>query len=110
MQMNSMTGSHPPKVSVCIPVYNGSEYLAESIKSVLSQTYNNFHLFVCDNCSTDNTEEIVRSFHDPRLTYVRNAENIGLVGNSNRCLELANGKYVNIWHHDDVMLPENIER
>jgi GT2 family glycosyltransferase len=64
---------------------------------------------VCDNCSTDNTEEIVRSFHDPRLKYVRNEENLGLVGNANRCLELANGEYVCIWHHDDVMFPNNLE-
>lgn len=105
-----MTNSIPPKVSVCIPVYNGSEYIAESIESVLAQTYKDFHLTVCDNCSTDNTEEIVRGFSDSRLTYVRNAKNLGLVGNTNRCLELANGKYVNIWHHDDVMLPDNLER
>jgi glycosyltransferase involved in cell wall biosynthesis len=105
-----MNGSLPAKVSVCIPVYNGSEYIAESINSVLAQTYEDFQLIVCDNCSTDNTEEIVRSFHDPRLKYVCNAENLGLVGNSNRCLELANGEYVCIWHHDDVMLPENLER
>ena len=105
-----MTNSIPPKVSVCIPVYNGSEYIAESIESVLAQTYKDFHLTVCDNCSTDNTEEIVRGFSDSRLTYVRNAKNLGLVGNANRCLELANGKYVNIWHHDDVMLPDNLER
>lgn len=105
-----MTSTKPLKVSVCIPVYNGSAYIAESINSVLAQTYENFHLIVCDNCSTDNTEEIVRSFRDPRLKYVRNAENLGLVGNANRCLELANGEYVCIWHHDDVMLPENLER
>lgn len=105
-----MTNSTPPKVSVCIPVYNGSDYIAESIESVLAQTFTDFHLTVCDNCSTDNTEEIVRSFSDSRLTYIRNAKNLGLVGNANRCLELANGKYVCIWHHDDVMLPDNLER
>ena len=104
-----MTVSLPPKVSVCIPVYNGSKYIAESIKSVLAQTFDNFHLIVCDNCSTDNTEEIVRSFRDPRITYVRNKENLGLAGNANRCLELANGELVCIWHHDDVMLPDNLE-
>ena len=105
-----MTDSSTPKVSVCIPVYNGSDYIADSIQSVLTQTYEDFHLIVCDNCSTDNTEEIVRSFHDPRLTYTRNSENLGLVGNANRCLELSKGEYVCIWHHDDIMLPENLER
>jgi glycosyltransferase involved in cell wall biosynthesis len=104
-----MTGTSISKVSVCIPVYNGSAYIAESINSVLAQTYEDFHLIVCDNCSTDNTEEIVRSFHDPRLTYVRNSENLGLVGNANRCIELSKGEYVCIWHHDDVMLPDNLQ-
>lgn len=99
-----------PKVSVCVPVYNGSAYIAECIKSIFAQTYKDFRLIVCDNCSTDNTGEIVHSFHDPRLTYVRNNENLGLVGNSNRCLELAEGEYVCILHHDDAMLPDNLER
>lgn len=107
---NPLTGSIHTKVNVCIPVYNGSAYIAESIESVLTQTYKDIRLIVCDNCSTDNTEEIVRSFHDPRLTYVRNPKNLGPVGNANRCLELADGEYVCIFHHDDVMLPENLER
>jgi glycosyltransferase involved in cell wall biosynthesis len=91
-----------------MPVYNGSDYIAESINSVLAQTYDDFHLIVCDNCSTDNTEEIVRSFKDPRIEYVRNEENLGLVGNANRCLEYANGEYVNIFHHDDIMMRDNL--
>jgi glycosyltransferase involved in cell wall biosynthesis len=97
-------------VSVCMPVYNGSELIEESIRSILSQTYANFNLIVCDNCSSDNTEEIVRSFDDSRIFFSRNDRNLGLVGNANRCLELANGDYVNILHHDDLMLPHNLER
>ena len=108
IQLKSMTDSSTPKVSVCIPVYNGSEYIAEAIDSVLAQTYENFNLLICDNCSTDNTEEIVHQFKDPRITYVRNTKNLGLVGNANRCLELADGKYVYILHHDDIMLPDNL--
>ena len=86
---------------MCIPVFNGENYLRESIESVLAQTFEDFELVVCDNCSTDATPDIVRSFEDPRVGYVRN---------SNRCVEVARGEYVCIWHHDDVMLPENIER
>ncbi len=93
-----------------MPVYNGSSYIAEAIQSVLAQTYTHFRLIVCDNCSTDNTEEIVRGFRDPRISFVKNAENLGPVGNANRCLELADGDYVCIFHHDDVMLPDNLER
>lgn len=105
-----MTNAISPKVSVCIPVYNGSEYIAESIDSVLVQTYKDFELIVCDNCSTDNTEEIVRSFNDSRIRYVRNQKNLGGVGNANRCLELALGDYIYILHHDDCMMPDNLER
>ena len=100
----------PPRVSVCIPVYNGADYIAESLHSVLAQTFEDFRVIVVDNCSTDGTADVVRSFRDSRLTYVRNSTNLGAVGNFNRCLELADGEYVNIWHHDDVMVPENVER
>ena len=103
-----MTNSSAPKVSVCMPVYNGSDYIADSIQSVLSQTYKNFNLIVCDNCSTDRTEEIVRNIKDPRLRYERNNKNLGLVGNHNRCLELADGEYVHFLHYDDIMLPDNL--
>jgi glycosyltransferase involved in cell wall biosynthesis len=103
-----MADSSVSKVSVCMPVYNGSDYIADSVESILNQTYKNFNLIVCDNCSTDNTEEIVRNFKDPRLTYVRNNNNLGLVGNHNRCLELADGEYVHFLHHDDIMLPNNL--
>ncbi len=104
-----MTHSSTPKISVCIPVYNGSDYIADSIRSVLAQTYEDFNLIVCDNCSTDGTEDVVRNFKDSRLTYVRNDKNLGLVGNHNRCLQIANGKYVYFLHHDDIMLPDNLE-
>ena len=99
-----------PEVSVCIPVFNGSDYIAESIASVLGQTFKDFEVIVSDNASTDRTGEIVNGFKDARIRYVRNARNLGLVGNANRCLELARGEYVNILHHDDCMMPENLER
>ena len=99
-----------PRVSVCIPVYNGADYLAESIGSVLAQTFEDLRVIVSDNCSTDATPDIVRGFTDPRVSYHRNDTNIGLVGNFNRCLALADGELVVVWHHDDVMLPSNLER
>jgi glycosyltransferase involved in cell wall biosynthesis len=99
-----------PRVSVCVPVYNGSAYIGACLESVLAQTFDDFELIVCDNCSTDDTEEVVRRYADPRIRYVRNPQNLGLVGNANRCLALASGEYVCIFHHDDVMLPENLAR
>ncbi|MDR7543860.1 MAG: glycosyltransferase [Armatimonadota bacterium] len=99
-----------PRVSVCVPVYNGARYLRESLESVLAQTYGDFELVVSDNCSTDETPEITASLKDDRLRYFRNPTNVGLVGNFNRCLALARGEYVCIWAHDDVMLPQNLQR
>lgn len=104
-----MSDFRTPKVSICIPVYNGSDYIADAIDSILAQTYRNFNLIICDNCSTDDTANIVLSFKDDRIKYVRNPKNLGLVGNANRCLELSNGEYICIFHHDDVMLSDNLE-
>jgi glycosyltransferase involved in cell wall biosynthesis len=103
-------GAGTPKVTVCMPVFNGSEYIAEAIESVLAQTYRDFQLIVSDNCSSDDTGAIVQRFDDPRIRYSKNATNLGLIGNMNRCLELATGDYLCIFHHDDVMLPENLAR
>lgn len=105
-----LTPSRGPRVSVCIPVYNGATYIRESIESVLAQTFGDFELIVADNCSTDETEAIVRSFRDRRVRYVRNARNLGLVGNANRCVQLASSEYVCLFHHDDLMLPQNLAR
>ena len=99
-----------PRVSVCVPVYNGRAYIGECVDSVLGQSFDDFELIVSDNCSTDDTGEIVRRYADPRIRYVRNTQNLGLVGNANRCLALASGEYVCIFHHDDVMLPQNLAR
>lgn len=98
-----------PIVTVCIPTYNRASLLRESIGSVLSQTFHDFKLIVVDNASEDETETVVRSFDDGRISYVRNARNIGLRGNWDRCLSLATGRYITILPDDDLMMPENLE-
>jgi hypothetical protein len=100
-----MTG---PVLSVCIPTFNGAAYLAEAMKSVLDQTFSDFELIVVDDASTDATVEIARSFDDRRISHYGNRVNRGLVGNWNRCLELARSRYVCIFHQDDVMMPDNL--
>jgi glycosyltransferase involved in cell wall biosynthesis len=97
-----------PRVSICIPVYNGSRYLTEAIRSTLTQDFDDFELLLVDDCSNDGSDEIARSFSDPRLKFHRNRERLGLVNNWNQCLALARGEYVGIFHQDDVMLPGNI--
>lgn len=98
-----------PKVSVCIPVYNGAKYLAQAIDSTLNQTFADFELIVVDDCSTDGSDEIVRSLTDDRLRFEKNSQRLGLVQNWNKCIELSRGKYVYVFHQDDVMLPQNVQ-
>jgi glycosyltransferase involved in cell wall biosynthesis len=99
-----------PEVSVCIPIYNGSKYLTEAIRSVLEQNWSDFELIIVDDCSIDNSEAIVRSFTDRRIKFFKNPVRLGLVGNWNRCIELSRGKYICIFHQDDVMMPENLAK
>jgi len=92
-----------PLVSICIPTFNRAEMVGKAIESALSQTYTNIEVIVVDNASTDNIEEVVASFDDPRLKFVKNDENLGLFGNFNRCIEIYNGSFLHILHSDDYI-------
>lgn len=98
----------PPLVSVCIPTFNGARYVAAAIGSVIRQSFTDFELLVSDDGSSDDTLEAIRSFSDSRLRLVANERRMGLVGNWNRCLALARGKYVTLFHQDDVMAQGNL--
>ena len=86
--------SSVPSVSVDLPVFNGADYLAEAVTSILGQTYQDFELLIQDNASTDHTETICREFarRDPRVSYVRNPENLGAIPNYNLVFERARGR------------------
>lgn len=99
-----------PKVTVAIPTYNRAHYLKEAIESVLAQTFEDYELLILDNASTDNTEEVVRSFNDKRIKYIKNKINIGGLNNFNKALDMAKGEYVIIFHDDDIMKPELLEK
>ncbi len=94
-----------PLVSVGVPVYNGEQFLAEAIQSVLAQDYPNLELIICDNASEDGTEAVCRMLasEDARVRYLRNRTNIGLLANFRRTLDEARGKYFTWLAHDDVM-------
>jgi glycosyltransferase involved in cell wall biosynthesis len=94
-----------PRIDVCIPVYNGALYIGHAVESVLAQTFPDYRLTVVDNCSTDNTVSIVARYHDPRLRFVRNSQNLGMVRNWNRCIELTDSELLLILHHDDFLSP-----
>ncbi len=97
-------------VSVCLPTYNGAAFIEEALRSILNQSYQDFELIVVDDGSTDKTRDIVQSFSDPRIQLHRNPEQLGIPANWNRCLDLAQGEFACVFHQDDVMQPENLER
>ena len=99
-----------PKLTVCLPTFNKVGYLPTAIESVLAQEFHDYELLIVDDASTDHTGEAVGGFRDSRIRYICNPQNIGLVGNWNRCLELACAEYVIIFHDDDVMLPGLLRR
>lgn len=99
-----------PLVSVCIPVYNPGVFLGHAITSVLEQLRDDLEVLVVDDCSSQPVEAIVAQFIDDRLRFFRNDRTLGLPGNWNRCIELARGQYVAIFHQDDVMRPSNLSR
>jgi glycosyltransferase involved in cell wall biosynthesis len=100
------------RVSIGLPVYNGEKYLEQALRSLLGQTYCEFELIVCDNASTDRTEDICRAFaaSDSRIRYRRNPENLGATRNFNLVFELSSGEYFRWAAYDDLCAPELIER
>ncbi len=99
-----------PLVSVCIPAYNNAGYIKDTVMSILEQTYQNIELVVVDDCSTDNTVEVLETIQDERLKIYKNEHNLGMVGNWNRCLELATGEYVKLICADDMIHKDAIEK
>lgn len=99
-----------PRLSVCLPTYNRASYLKATITSILAQTLGDFELIVADNCSTDDTPNVVAAFADPRIRYVRQDANIGHYRNMNAALDLSRGRYVCIVHDDDVYAPDFLAR
>lgn len=101
-----------PQVSIGMPVYNGERYITEVLNSILGQTFGDFEVIISDNASTDQTEEICRSFAqlDSRIQYFRNSSNLGAAANFNRTFALSRGEYFKWAAHDDILAPEFLER
>lgn len=103
-----------PKLSICIPTFNRADTLKEALDSVLIQLEGNIKidLLICDNASSDNTQEIVNQYqrHFPIIRYHRNPENIGFDGNIVNCIKYAQGEYVWFLSDDDILLKGTLER
>lgn len=97
-------------VSIIMPSYNTAQYIAESIQSVLKQTYANWELIIVDDCSTDNTDEIVTSIEDKRIRYFKNEKNSGAAVSRNKALREARGRWIAFLDSDDLWYPEKLEK
>ena len=97
------------KVSVIIPAYNTEKYIGKAIDSALAQTLPEIEVIVVDDCSTDNTVEIVKGFTDPRLKLLLNSENMGAGGARNKAIQAAKGKWIAVLDSDDWYAPQRLE-
>ena len=106
--MNSETN---PLVSVLMTAYNREKYIAEAIESVLASTYTNFELVIVDDCSSDNTVTIAKSYEakDKRVKVYINEKNLGDYPNRNRAASYANGLYIKYLDSDDIIYPWGLE-
>lgn len=98
-------------VSVVMPSYNTAKYILKSIQSVMDQTYTNWELIIVDDCSTDNTDEIVGAFlSDERIRYMKNETNSGAAISRNRALREARGRWIAFLDSDDIWEPEKLQK
>ncbi|MFZ4150416.1 glycosyltransferase family 2 protein [Streptomyces pseudogriseolus] len=101
-----------PRLSIGLPVYNGEEYLAESLEALLGQTYEDFELVITDNASTDGTQDICRRYEkqDSRIRYIRLARNIGAAPNHNYVFTQCRGELFKWASHDDLYARDLLKR
>lgn len=92
-----------------MPTFNRARWIREAVESALAQTYEHLEVLVVDDASADDTEAVVRALGDPRVRFVANERNLGMVGNHNRTLQLAQGALIKFLHADDMLVPECVE-
>jgi glycosyltransferase involved in cell wall biosynthesis len=102
MDKNLIFDETMPLVSVLLPVYNGEEFIEQTISSILNQSYSNFELIIINDCSIDQTENIIQSFDDDRIRYCKHAKNLRLIATLNEGLDLSRGKYIARIDADDI--------
>jgi len=98
-----------PLISVIMPVYNAEPYLREAIDSILGQTIKDFEFLIVNDGSTDKSEEIILSYNDARIVYIKNTQNSGLIFTLNKAIELARGTYIARMDNDDISEPNRFE-
>lgn len=102
--------NNTPLVSVIMTAFNEEKYIREAIESVLAQTYKNFEFIIINDGSTDRTEEIILSFNDKRIRYVKNEQNLKLIASLNKGLDITTGDYITRMDSDDICLPFRFQK
>ena len=98
-------------VSIIMPSYNTAPYIAESIQSVIAQSYKDWELIIVDDCSSDNTDQVVAPYlSDERIIYMKNDTNSGAAVSRNKALREAKGKWIAFLDSDDLWMPEKLEK
>lgn len=98
-----------PLVSIIIPTYNRAKYIKKAIHSCLNQSYKNIEVLIIDDCSPDNTKEVIESIKDDRIKYFKNEKNSWPCVSRNNGIKFSKGNYINFLDDDDELLPEKIE-
>ena len=97
-------------ISIITPTYNCAQFIGETIKSVINQTYTNWEMIIVDDASNDNTEEVVKSIKDERIKYIRLKENSGAATARNIAMENASGKFMAFLDSDDIWIKDKLEK
>ena len=97
-------------VSIIMPSYNTASFIEETIQSVLNQTYTNWELIIVDDCSTDNTDEVLENIKDSRIRYFKNDKNSGAAVSRNKALREARGQWIAYLDSDDIWMPQKLEK
>ena len=97
-------------VSIIMPSYNTAPYISSSIQSLINQTYNNWELIIVDDCSTDNTEDVLSEIKDERIRFFKNEKNSGAAVSRNKALREAKGQWVAFLDSDDLWMPDKLEK
>lgn len=99
-----------PLISVLMPAYNSELYIAEAIKSILNQSYQNIELIIFDDGSTDNTRRVIESFSDSRIVKMLSDKNYGVVRARNEMIDRARGEYIALMDADDIADPLRLQK
>lgn len=103
--ISTCSAVQPALISVLLPVYNGGEYLRQSLESLLNQEFRQFEILIIDDCSTDSSFDYLQHIKDPRVSLFRNEQNKGLFFNLNFLVTQSKSPLIKLWAQDDIMYP-----